>query len=49
MSFFFDNPVGITILTLLEALAIIVPVLIILAVAGYALSRAQARRRPLGW
>jgi len=27
----------------------IVPVLIILALAGYAVMRAQARRRPLGW
>jgi hypothetical protein len=27
----------------------IVPVLIILALAGYAVARAQARRRPLGW
>ncbi len=27
----------------------IVPVLIILGVAGYALARTQSRRRPLGW
>jgi len=27
----------------------IVPVLIILALAGYAVARGQARRRPLGW
>jgi uncharacterized membrane protein len=27
----------------------IVPVLIILALAGYAVARSQARRRPLGW
>ncbi len=27
----------------------IIPVLIILGVAGYALTRSQTRRRPLGW
>jgi len=50
MSFFFDNPVGITILTLLEALAIIVPVLIMMAYLTYAerkvLAAMQLRRGP---
>jgi NADH-quinone oxidoreductase subunit H len=50
MSFFFDNPVGITILTVLEALAIIVPVLIMMAYLTYAerkvLAAMQLRKGP---
>ncbi len=50
MSFFFDNPVGITILTVLEALAIMVPVLIMMAYLTYAerkvLAAMQLRRGP---
>ena len=50
MSFFFDNPVGITILTVAEALAIIVPVLIMMAYLTYAerkvLAAMQLRRGP---
>jgi NADH-quinone oxidoreductase subunit H len=50
MSFFFENPIGITILTLLEALAIIVPVLIMMAYLTYAerkvLAAMQLRKGP---
>ena len=50
MSFFFDNPVGITILTVLEALAIIVPVLIMMAYLTLAerkvLAAMQLRKGP---
>ena len=50
MSFFFDNPIGITILTVLEALAIIVPVLIMMAYLTLAerkvLAAMQLRKGP---
>ncbi len=50
MSFFFDNPLGITILTVAEALAIIVPVLIMMAYLTYAerkvLAAIQLRKGP---
>jgi NADH-quinone oxidoreductase subunit H len=50
MNFFFDNPVGITILTVAEALAIIVPVLIMMAYLTYAerkvLAAIQLRKGP---
>ena len=50
MSFFLENPIGITILTLLEALAIIVPVLIMMAYLTYAerkvLAAMQLRKGP---
>ncbi len=50
MNFFFDNPVGITILTVAEALAIIVPVLIMMAYLTYAerkvLAAMQLRKGP---
>ena len=50
MTFLFDNPVGITILTVLEALAIIVPVLITMAYLTYAerkvLAAIQLRKGP---
>jgi NADH-quinone oxidoreductase subunit H len=50
MRFFFDNPVGITILTVAEALAIIVPVLLMMAYLTYAerkvLAAMQLRKGP---
>jgi NADH-quinone oxidoreductase subunit H len=50
MRFFFDDPVGITILTVAEALAIIVPVLIMMAYLTYAerkvLAAMQLRKGP---
>ena len=50
MTFFFDNPIGITILTIAEALAIVVPVLIMMAYLTYAerkvLAAMQLRKGP---
>ena len=50
MNFFFENPLGITILTVAEALAIIVPVLIMMAYLTYAerkvLAAMQLRKGP---